>query len=339
MKKNYLTLLWILTAIVAFLLLNYLLPATLFESLGWFICAIIGLIVAMLIFFAILQIQNVSEIFYRDISKNDILIPAVVLIFCSIFSSKILNDRLEKYIKKNGIKTEAVITKGYESNQTTEITRISGTNRTTVQKFSLTLSFTTKEGVSHTVVSNDIDEEVYYSVSLNKTVEIIYLPENINIFRIIAGEKNQLKYTGKKPIQKTQKKPKNIEFSDINDIILFKNKYKLLSKLKTIDSNWVDKNSSEGFEYQNNQTLEEILVFPLKNRMFYARRVFKNNTKYIFENEKIVNSIKNDSSSTTFELKKYFINATRKDSEPEDVGQGVKISMGKDEIYLIELKN
>jgi hypothetical protein len=292
--KKITTLHWFLLALIIFLLLINLLPVTTYYSTGWYIGLFIGIITSFFILCGVLKLQTPREVFFAEIKQHHLIISIFFLIITSIISSLFLEKRLETYIQKHGTKAEALIENS--NDETHQITTGGRYNRATTnyEVYNLTLLLKTKEGTEYKLLAKDITEQVYYAVSKGEKVRILYLKENPNIFRIIAGEDNLMKFEGKKKeeedVVKTKEK-KELQFSDLEKLILMKDRLILEKYLKSINIHWESTEDPEGIGFVNNNTAEEISVTPKKHGMFYARKIFDDKENYIFGKEKIINKI------------------------------------------------
>jgi hypothetical protein len=112
MKENSTTLYWFAAAFFTFIGLLFLLPATYYYFMGWYIAVFIGIRVGFLVLCGILNLKSFREILFVDIKQSHFILPIFVLILCSVTSSQFLNNRFDIYLKKYGVKAEALIQNG-----------------------------------------------------------------------------------------------------------------------------------------------------------------------------------------------------------------------------------
>ena len=296
---------WYIVALIILVLTFSLFPETDYNSLGWSIGVISSLLVAFFVFLGITKTDSISELFYYDAedpnlnSATNFLIPIAVFIFGSIFININFSKRLEEKIKKEGVIAQATIDSGFA--ETTQSSNSRYTDHT------LALTLTTDDNVEHKLIAEDISEEAYSKVGVGLDVEIIYLPKNPQIFRVIIDNESVKKY---KHISN-----RDIEFKDLEKLIALKEPGKLEKELNKLSSGWQPHQSdTPGISFVNLLKKEAIFLNTTNGILMYMHDNNDVTSRFEIPKERILKELK-DSASISYELDKYYI---QKQTEPNE---------------------
>lgn len=303
---------WYFVALIILVLPFFLLPETKYNSMGWSIGVVTSLLVAIFVFLGLTKTDSISELFYFDsenpnLNGTSIGIPIVIFIFGSIFINVNFSSRLEAKIKKEGIIAKATIDSGFS--KTTQSSRSSYTDHT------LALTLTTDDNVEHKLIAENVSAEAYDKVGVGLDVEIIYLPENPQIFRVIIDDEAIKKF---KHIAN-----RDIEFKDLEKLIALKEPAKLEKELNKLSSGWQPHQSENpGFGFINPLKKEAIFINTTIGALMYVHDKQDFTTRFEIPKERILKELK-DSASISYELDKYII---EKHTESKG-GEGTRFSM------------
>ncbi|KQW97378.1 hypothetical protein [Flavobacterium sp. Root420] len=304
---------WYFVALIILILPFFLFPETDYNSLGWSIGVVTSLLVAFFVFLGITKMDSISELFYFDSddsnlnSATNFLIPIAIFIFGSIFININFSKRLEEKIKKEGVIAQATIDSGFS--ETTQSSRSSYTDHT------LALTLTTDDNVEHKLIAEDISAEAYSKVGVGLDVEIIYLPKNPQIFRVIIDDESVKKY---KHISN-----RDIEFKDLEKLIALKEPGKLEKELNKLSSGWQPHQSENpGISFVNLLKKEAIFLNTTDGILMYMHDQNNITSRFEIPKERILKEL-SDSSAVSYELDKYFI---RKQTESK-VGESNQFSV------------
>lgn len=304
---------WYFVALIILVLPFFLFPETDYNSLGWSIGVLTSLLVAFFVFLGITKTDSISELFYFDAddpnvnSATNFLIPIAIFIFGSIFININFSKRLEEKIKKEGVIAQATIDSGFS--ETTQSSRSSYTDHT------LALTLTTDDNVEHKLIAEDISAEAYSKVGVGLDVEIIYLPKNPQIFRVIIDDESVKKY---KHISN-----RDIEFKDLEKLIALKEPGKLEKELNKLSSGWQPHQSDNpGISFVNLLKKEAIFLNITDGILMYMHDQNNITSRFEIPKERILKEL-SDSSAVSYELDKYFI---RKQTESK-VGESNQFSV------------
>jgi hypothetical protein len=216
---------WYFLALLIVILCFSLITETQYHSLGFSIGIVTAGLAAFFVFLSLAEIDSFSEITYysenpksQDIST--LLIPIVIFIIGTLLINTNFSNRLEAKIKKEGVISTATIDSGF-----TEMTQTSSGN---YSYNTLALTLITADNKEYKLVSDNVSAEAYRKVDVGLDVEIIYLPQNPNIFRVIVDDQSIKKF---KNIEN-----RDIEFEDLEKIIAVKEPEKLEKILNQMSS-------------------------------------------------------------------------------------------------------
>jgi hypothetical protein len=233
--------------------------------------------------------------------------PIAIFIFGSIFININFSNRLEDKIKKEGVIAQATIDSGFS--ETTQSSRSSYTDHT------LALTLTTDDNVEHKLIAEDISAEAYSKVGVGLDVEIIYLPKNPQIFRVIIDDESVKKY---KHISN-----RDIEFKDLEKLIALKEPAKLEKELNKLSSGWQSHQSDNpGISFVNLLKKEAIFLNTTDGVLMYMHDQNNITNRFEIPKERILKEL-SDSSAVSYELDKYFI---RKQTESK-IGESNQFSV------------
>lgn len=304
---------WYFAALIILILPFFLLSETDYNSLGWSIGVITSLLVAFFVFLGITKTDSITDLFYSyDENPNlnnavNIFVPIVIFLFGSIFININFSNRLEGKIKKEGVFGKATIDSGFS--ETTQSSRSSYTDNT------LALTLVTPDDVEHKLVAQDISSEAYSKVGVGLDVEIIYLPDNPQIFRVLIDDESVKKF---KHIAN-----RDIEFADLEKLIAIKEPLKLEKALNKLSSGWqAQQSDNPGFGFINPLKKEGIFVNVSARALMYVHDGNNITGRFEIPKERILKEI-SDSASVSYELDKYFI---EKHTESK-IGEGNQFSV------------
>lgn len=287
---------WYFAALLIVVLSFTLIPETKYQTLGISIGIGTAALAAFFIFLGLAKIDSFSEITYfsenpKSKEISTILVPFLTLLFGTLLINSNFSKRLEAKIKKEGIIATATIDSGF-----TETTK---TSSSSYSDNTLALTLVTDDNKEYKLVAEDVSPETYRKVGVGLDVEIIYLPQNPNIFRIIVDDQSVKKF---KNISN-----RSIEFKDLEKIITAKEPEALEKALNKISTGWQrHQTEEEGFGFANHLKNEVVFLKPATKTLFYMCE--KNYESEVFEipKERIVKE-QSDSVSVIYELDKYFI--------------------------------
>lgn len=296
---------WYFVALMILVLTFSLFAETDYNSLGWSIGIVSSLLVAFFVFLGITKTDSIGELFYFDSddpnlnSATNFLIPIAIFIFGSIFININFSKRLEEKIKKEGVIATATIDSGFS--ETTQSSRSSYTDHT------LALTLTTDDNVEHKLIAEDISAEAYSKVGVGLDVDIIYLKENPQIFRVIVDDESIKKF---KHISN-----RDIEFKDLEKLIALKEPGKLEKELNKLSSGWQPHQSdTPGISFVNLLKKEAIFLNTTNGILMYMHDNNDVTSRFEIPKERILKELK-DSASISYELDKYYI---QKQTEPNE---------------------
>ncbi|EPC4009195.1 hypothetical protein ACRZOL_002502, partial [Flavobacterium psychrophilum] len=240
---------WIIVSIVLFLIFILFTPITTYNSLGIYLAFIESFICAFLIFMTTYGMTSFNDILYIKEMEEEkhkkmyvILVPFLSFIFGTFLLMHFLDMRIDNQIESNGVYVKAEIVDG----QTTT----SGTIRRKTTSNELTINFTTKKGESKTY-KTEVSKEIFESVSKNLEVDIKYLPESPEVFKLMVGDENIKKFM--------KVSNREIIFNDIEKIINLK-QTEILPYLNSISIGWLITEDEKGYIYQNSLKKEMIAL-------------------------------------------------------------------------------
>ncbi|KAF2509323.1 alanine:cation symporter family protein [Flavobacterium zhairuonense] len=319
---NFSNLKWYLFAVITVFLCFYLIPETQYNSSGWAIGIVTSLLVAFFIFLGIAGISSLSELSYFN-SENPnagnplmYIVPIATFLFGSIIINSNFSARLEKKIKKEGVFGTATIDSGFS--ETTESSR-SGSHT----EYTLSLTFTSADNKVNKVVT-DISSEAYRKVGVGLEVEIIYLPQNPQIFRVLVDDESIKNF---KNISN-----RSLEFKDLEKFITAKDAANLEKSLKQISGGWKPQESEiGGFGFINNLKKELVLVHPANKMLLYIHNKDFVVGNFKIPKEQVIKELK-DSTGIQYETDKYYIKTHSK------YGEGNTMTMTVIENVTMQLK-
>lgn len=287
---------WYFAALLIVVLCFSLISETQYHSLGFGIGIGTAGLAAFFVFLGIAEIDSFSEITYysenpKSQDASTLLIPIIIFVIGTLLINTNFSNRLEAKIKKEGVIATATIDSGF-----TEMTQSSSGN---YSDNTLALTLVTEDNKEYKLVTDNVSAEAYRKVGVGLDVEIIYLPQNPNIFRVIVDDQSVKKF---KNISN-----RDIKFEDLEKIITAKDPEKLEQILSKMSSGWQRSQSEEeGFGFVNNLKKEVVFLKPANNALFYMREKNYESESFEIPQDKILKE-KSDSTSISYELEKYFI--------------------------------
>lgn len=286
---------WYFIAFLIVILCFSLIPETQYQTLGISIGIGTAALAAFFVFLGLAQIDSFSEITYfsenpKSQDLSTLLIPILIFIIGTLLINTNFSNRLEAKIKKEGVIATATIDSGF-----TEMTQ---TSSSSYSDNTLALTLVTDDNKEYKLIADDVSAETYRKVGVGLDVEIIYLPQNPNIFRVIVDDQSVKKF---KNVSN-----RDIEFEDLEKIITTKEPEKLEKILNQMSSGWQrQETEEEGFGFINNLKKEVIFIKPASNELFFMHEKIYD-TKFEIPRERILKEV-SDSASVSYELDKYFI--------------------------------
>lgn len=300
---------WYFIAILIVVLCFCLIPETQYHSFGFSIGIGTAVLAAFFVFLGIAEIDSFSEItYYSENPKSQdaatLLIPIAIFIIGTFWINTNFSNRLEAKIKKEGVIARATIDSGF-----TEMTQTSSGN---YSDNTLALTLTTDDNKEYKLVADNVSAEAYRKVGVGLDVEIIYLPQNPKIFRVLVDDQSVKKF---KNISN-----RDIEFKDLEKIITAKEPEKLEKLLNQMSSGWQrHQTEEEGFGFINNLKKEVVFIKPASHALFYVREKNYNSEAFEIPKERILKEV-SDSVSVSYELDKYFVEKQIKYKKGEENG-------------------
>lgn len=157
----------------------------------------------------------------------------------------------------------------------------------------------TKDAKEYKLIADDISNETYAKVGVGLEVEIIYLPQNPNIFRVLVDDSSVKKF------KNVANRP--IEFKDLEKIITTKEPEKLEKLLNQLSSGWQKhQTDQEGFGFINNIQKEIVFIKPTSKTLFYIHETSYGSEKFEIPKERVIKEL-SDTTSVTYEMDKYYV--------------------------------
>lgn len=298
---------WYIITGALFIIFSFLTPLSLYNSLGFYLVISQGIICGLFIFFGLIKLPSINDLLYinseeyPELNKTQsVLLPFVAVIFGAIIISSVCSGRIDNKIKKYGVLTQAVITDG---SRTTTSSMRHGTH----SAYELNLTFKTKEN-EKIYVKSDVTDEIYGQVGKDQLIDIMYWPENPQIFKILVGYDNVKEFLG---ISNRDLKFEDLEklmIMDIDSIEMYLNK---------VSVKWIKTSDSTGTMFVNDSK-KEIVGRSIFNSLLYKGPqlvYFDSFFRKAVIKDKREESIKNDADYklkkiTTFTTEKYNIQYT-----------------------------
>jgi len=291
---------WNIVAVLLFISFLLFTPLTTYNSFGVWLAMLESLVCAFFVFIGIMELETIKDVLYINEEHKEkleeskvVYVPLTCFVVGGMLLFLILDNRLDNEINKNGVFTKAVVIDGQRS-VSKSIRRQTETNK-------LTISFSSKDGKDH-VYSTKISREIFQSVSKGLEIEVKYLPDHPELFKIIVGNENVRKF-------------KNISNRDLTFIDLEKllelNQQEVASYLDSISEGWTITDDDNGHIYSNDLKKEIIAIS--KNGEIIFRGSGANQPDQFIPKDKVLkqtNSIEKNTNGyallkrTTFELEK-----------------------------------
>ncbi|PZX09800.1 hypothetical protein LX69_03523 [Breznakibacter xylanolyticus] len=231
---------WSLISLGLFLCFLFFTPITFYFSFNFWLVFIQAFICGFLIFLTTAKVRRFTDLYNlnaKDYESSDIsrilLIPFFVSIILFFLFMNYYEFKIYKKIEREGVITNATIINGQRV--------ISGSIRRKFEKIELNVEFKTKNGEVKNYTTK-VDREIFESVSKGLEVEIKYLPETPEIFKLIVGNENVQKIKGISN--------RNLEFTDFEKIIKL-NPIDISEYLSSISEGWKYLEDEQGVYYEN----------------------------------------------------------------------------------------
>ncbi|MCU0440004.1 MAG: hypothetical protein MUC49_19125 [Raineya sp.] len=237
---------WLLYALIAFIIFLFLTPLTLYNSWGIWLTIFEALFCGFFVFMTTAKLNNFYELlnFQDDESKgtNYAIIPVCVVFVLIFIFSNFFNYRINEAIEKYGIMTKATIVDG-ESKTSRSLRRSKETNE-------LQVEFTTKKGEKCSYKTS-VSKEIFSSVSKGLEVEIKYVPDSPEIFKLMVGNENVEKFKGISN--------RDLEFSDL-EMMINQSSQEIKQYLDSLSAGWEETKENELLVFTNKLKKEMVAV-------------------------------------------------------------------------------
>ncbi|HEY9046476.1 MAG TPA: hypothetical protein VIN08_11300, partial [Ohtaekwangia sp.] len=161
------------------------------------------------------------------------------------------DNRLDNLLKEKGIITTARVRDGFT------VTRRS--RRSTSKTATIQVTFKLKDGKLFNTGS-EVSEEVFDNLARGQGVDIIYLPTDPSIFKVIIGSENAAKFGGVSN--------RNLEFTDL-DKILSLHVDSVRDYLNTISVYWTTTKEKKDY-YYTNESKDEVVARAENGNLLYT---------------------------------------------------------------------
>jgi hypothetical protein len=242
---------WLIIAIVLSLIFAFFTPVSFYDSVGYFLSLVEGVVIGLFVFMYVLQIPTFNDLFFLSTEEYPglynplvIVIPIGTVILSSFIFLYSTSYWLDSLLKEKGVSAIATITQGFQVNSQSIRSNVKS-------RYTLTLNFPLQNGKPFTVSTN-VSSDIYNSVSYGQRVEVRYLPDDPSIFRIIAGDENVQKFKGISN--------RNLNFNDLEMIIKLHKKDSIIKYLSQISTIWDVYKGMEGATVFVNESKREVIV-------------------------------------------------------------------------------
>lgn len=200
---------WIIVAALIALSSIFFTSISLYHTLGIYLCLIEAFFCAAFLYMGLLGINSFSDIPFVTEAEypklNDtitMVIPIVVFVILVFAISLSTENRLDSLLQEKGLITTARIRDGFQ------VSRRSRRGVSTTSAIQIT--FRLKDGKLFNA-SSDVSDEVYENLVRGQGVDIIYMPTNPSLFKVIIGNENAQKFGGVPN--------RAVEFSDLEKVL------------------------------------------------------------------------------------------------------------------------
>jgi hypothetical protein len=238
---------WIIIAGLITLASIFFTSITLYHTLGIYLCLIEAFFCAAFLYMGLLGINSFSDIPFVTEAEypklNDtitMVIPIVAFVVLGFAISINTENRLDNLLKEKGVVTTAKIRDGFQ------VSRRSRRGVSTTSAIQIT--FKLKNGKLYNA-SSDVSDEVYDNLVRGQGVDIIYLPTNPSLFKVIIGNENAQKFGGIPN--------RAIEFTDLEKVLAL-HVDSVRDYLSTISVYWTTTIDKRNYYYANESKNELI---------------------------------------------------------------------------------
>jgi hypothetical protein len=238
---------WIIVAAFIALASIFFTSISLYHTLGVYLCLIEAFFCAAFLYMGLVGINSFSDIPFVTEAEypklNDTVtmaVPIVVFIVLGFAISMNTSSRLDNLLKEKGVVTTARIRDGFQ------VSRQSRRGVSTTSAIQIT--FKLKNGKLYNA-SSDVSDEVYENIARGQGVDIIYLPTNPSLFKVIIGNENAQKFGGIPN--------RAIEFSDLEKVLAL-HVDSVRDYLSTISVYWTTTKDRKNYYYANESKNELI---------------------------------------------------------------------------------
>lgn len=238
---------WIIVAGLISLSSIFFTSISLYHTLGLYLCLIEAFFCAAFLYIGLLGIDSLSDIPFITEAEypklNDtatMAIPIIAFVVLGFVISLNTDNRLDNVLKEKGVVTTAMIRDGFQ------VSRRSRRGASTTSAIQIT--FRLKDGKLFNA-SSDVSDEVYENLVRGQGVDIIYLPTNPSLFKVIIGNENAQKFGGVPN--------RAIEFSDLEKVLAL-HVDSVRDYLSTISVYWTTTIEKRNYYYANESKNELI---------------------------------------------------------------------------------
>lgn len=256
---------WGLIAATLFSLFLFFTPIDLYNSMGLLLTGLEGLICALFVLMAVLELKTFKQVLFINQHPElhllkTVVAPFVTVIFCMIAFSVSTSNRIDDLLKANGVIATGKIHNGLETTKKS-LRRGSSTS------YKLEIGFTTKDG-KPVRVWETVSADIYENVHQYQEIDVKYLPENPSIFKLLLGDDNIKKFAAGIT-------NRNLNFDDL-DKIVYMPKDSICNYLNSISRKWVAQ-KKPGVCLFINESKEECVIKTDTNAVIYKSIGLVNN--------------------------------------------------------------
>ena len=238
---------WIIVAGLIALISIFFTSISLYHTLGIYLSLIEAFLCGAFLYMGLLGINSFSDIPFVTEAEypklNDtitMVIPIVAFVVLVFAISLNTENRLDSLLQEKGLITTARIRDGFQ------VSRRSRRGISTTSAIQIT--FRLKDGKLFNA-SSDVSDEVYENLVRGQGVDIIYLPTNPSLFKVIIGNENAQKFGGVPN--------RAVEFSDLERVLAL-HFYSVRDYLSTISVYWTTTIKQKNYYYANESKNELI---------------------------------------------------------------------------------
>lgn len=242
---------WYVVSVLLAVLFIFSTPLELYHSLGVYLALIEAFFCAAFLFMGLVGIRSfndipfVTEEEYPELTSTlNMVIPIVVLLAISFAIIVNSDKRIDTWLQEKGVITTAKIRDGFR------VTTQSRRGSSTTSKIQITFRLANNKLFN---ASSDVSDDVYNNLSRGQGVDIIYLPQNPSIFKVIIGDENATKFAGITN--------RNLNFQDLEKVLSLPVD-SVRNYLNTISVYWTTTRKNKNYYYANESKNEWIARSP-----------------------------------------------------------------------------